>query len=329
ILRDTRFKVFEDSLLSSVESSLCTGPISFDCYPNFTVSLNDKNILKSLVLQVKTHNYEMIEGLIPIALIFRVHYKAMTSAFSSKVKLSSKKGETLLLQTDLSRSNSVIPRSIQWKDINLPDEWVLEGAVQPKLPAPQESIEPNTRLKHIEQYRDGKVKLSFIRNNQDRIDEYLCGSSSNMCESFSNPETIDLGRVSQLGHDFPREEKSMKFRPRYSTSDIPNSVLRNVNFQSQIPKPVYSAENDLSQNEFITKSEPTMNPITNRNKTPEWETLANGLKNQSKIKTPFQWSLLLKRKTKVPCLNFSKFPIQVSKLTKTQTLNSFVPSKVN
>ena len=134
---------------------------------------------------------------------------------------------------------------------------MLEGAVQPKLPAPQESIEPNTRLKHIEQFRDGKVKLSFIRNNQDRIEEYLCGSSSNMCESSSNPETIDLGRVSQLGHDFPREEKSMKFRPRFSTSDIPNSVLRNVNFQSQIPKPVYSSENDLSQNEFITKSEPT------------------------------------------------------------------------
>ncbi|CAF2085941.1 unnamed protein product [Brassica napus] len=235
---------------------------------------------------LKTHNYEIIEGSIPIALIFRVHYKAMTSAFSSKVKLSSKKGETLLLQTDLSRSNSIITRSIQWKDINLRDEWVLEGAVQPKLPAPQESIEPNTRLKHIEQFCDGKVKLSFIRNNQDRIDEYLCGSS-NMCESSSNPETIDLGRVSQLGHDFPREEKSMKFRPRFSTSDIPNSVLRNVNFQSQIPKPVYSAENDLSQNEFITKSEPTTNPITNHNKTPEWETLANGLKNQSKIKIPF------------------------------------------
>ncbi|CAN6833162.1 unnamed protein product [Brassica oleracea] len=121
------------------------------------------------------------------------------------------------------------------------------------------------------------------------IGEYLCGSPSNMCESSSNPETIDLGRVSQLGHDFSREEKNMKFCPRFSTSDIPNSVLRNVNFQSQIPKPIYSAENDLSQNDFVTKSEPTMNPITSRNKTPEWENLANGLRNQSKIKTPFQW----------------------------------------
>lgn len=49
----------------------------------------------------------------------------------------------------------------------------------------------------------------------------------------------------------------MKFRPRFSTSDIPNSVLRNVYFQSQIPKPVYSMENDLSQNELVAKSKPT------------------------------------------------------------------------
>ncbi|RID49857.1 hypothetical protein BRARA_H00626 [Brassica rapa] len=275
----TRFKVFEDYLLSLVESSLCTWPISFDCYPNFTVSLNAKNILKFLVLQVKMHNYELIEGSIQIALVFRIHYKAMTSAFSSKVKLSSKKGEALLVQTDLSRSNSVIPRSIQRKDINLPDKWVLEGAVQPKLPTPQESIEPNTLLKHIEQFCDRKVKLSFIRNNQDRIDEYLCGSSFNMCESSFNPETINLGRVSQLGHDFPREEKSMKFHPRFSTSDIPNSVLRNVNFQSQFPKPVYSTENDLSQNEFITKFEPT---------SPTFSAITDNIKQLDRIEKSIQ-----------------------------------------
>ncbi|ESQ50717.1 hypothetical protein EUTSA_v10023038mg [Eutrema salsugineum] len=250
ILRDTRFKIFEDSLLSSIESSLCTGPVSFDCYPNFTVSLKDKNILKSLVLQVKTHNYEMIAGSIPIAIIFRVHYKAMMSAFSSKVKISSKKGETLLLQTDLSRSNSVIPKSIQWKEINLPDEWVLEGVVQPKPTIPNESLEPNTRLKHIEQFHDGKVKLSFIRNHHKTIDDYTC-------ESSSLPETIDLGRVSQLAQDFSRMENCPKFQPRFSTSDIPNSVLRNVDFRTQIPKPVYKAESSFQHNDFSPKSEPT------------------------------------------------------------------------
>ena len=38
VLRDARFINFEDSLLSYVESSLCNGTITFDCYPNLTVS---------------------------------------------------------------------------------------------------------------------------------------------------------------------------------------------------------------------------------------------------------------------------------------------------
>ncbi|ESQ47423.1 hypothetical protein EUTSA_v10028167mg [Eutrema salsugineum] len=196
ILRDTRFKIFEDSLLSSTES----------------ISLKDKNILKSLVLQVKTHNYEMIARSIPIAIIFRVHYKAMMSAFSSKVKISSK-----------------------------------NGVVQPKPTKPNEPLEPNTRLKHIEQFHDGKVKLSFIRNHHETIDDYTC-------ESSSLPETIDLGRVSQLAQDFSRIENCPKFQPRFSTSDIPNSVLRNVDFRTQIPKPptspTFSAVTDNMINEL-------------------------------------------------------------------------------
>ena len=37
-------------------------------------------------LQIKTHNYNMLEGSIPVALIFKIHYKAMFSAFASKHK---------------------------------------------------------------------------------------------------------------------------------------------------------------------------------------------------------------------------------------------------
>ena len=90
-LRDARFKTFEDSMLGTIESSLCKGPVSFDCYPNFTISLSDKNILKSLVLQIKMHNYYMIEGSIPIALIFKVHYKVMMFVFNTKHLFQSRK----------------------------------------------------------------------------------------------------------------------------------------------------------------------------------------------------------------------------------------------
>ena len=109
-------------MLGTIESSLCKGSVSFDCYPNFTVSLSDKNVLKLLVLQIKMHNYHMIEGSIQVALIFKMHYKAMMSAFNTKHRFQSRKGETLLLQTDITRSNMVIPKPIQWKLITLPED---------------------------------------------------------------------------------------------------------------------------------------------------------------------------------------------------------------
>ena len=39
---------------------------------------------------------------------------------------------TILLQTDLSKSNVVIPITIQLKDATLPEEWILKGATQPQ-----------------------------------------------------------------------------------------------------------------------------------------------------------------------------------------------------
>ena len=168
VLRDGRFISFDDSLLSSIESSLCKGPISFDCYPNITISLKDKNVLKTMILQIKTHNYKMIKGSIPVALIFKISYKAMVSAFSTQHRFQSKRDETLLLQTDLSRANTVIPKPIQWKDINLPEEWILEGAAPPTIP---KQLEPNTELQNVTQYSDGKVKLSFRRSTSSRFSD--------------------------------------------------------------------------------------------------------------------------------------------------------------
>ena len=102
-----------------------------------------------MLLQIKTHNYDMLEGLIHVALIFKIHYKDMFSAFANKHKFQSQKGETLLLQTDLSRSNTVVLKAIQWKDISPPEDWILEGAAPPELlPPPQ----PNVQIKNITQY---------------------------------------------------------------------------------------------------------------------------------------------------------------------------------
>ncbi|KAH9727849.1 hypothetical protein KPL70_008827 [Citrus sinensis] len=121
-----------------------------------------------MILQIKTHNYNMIEGSIPVALIFKISYKAMITAFSTQHKFQSKRDETLLLQTDLSRANTVIPKPIQWKDVHLPEEWILEGAAPPAIP---KQLEPNTELQNVTQYSDGKVKLSFRRSTSSRFSD--------------------------------------------------------------------------------------------------------------------------------------------------------------
>lgn len=224
VLRDARFTNFEDSLLSSIESSLCSGPVSFDCYPNLTVSLKDRNILQSMQLQIKTHNYHMLEGRVPVALIFKIHYKAMFSAFASKHLHHSNKGATLLLQTDLSKANIVVPKAIQWKDITLPEEWILEGAT---LPQPIQRPQPNVQIRDVTQYADGKVRLSFHRHS----------TSSRIIEESSSSNTIDLGRISKIPSviNIPYHINP----PRHSTSDIPSTNLQQADYTTNIPKPVY------------------------------------------------------------------------------------------
>uniref|UniRef100_A0A6N2LKD6 Reverse transcriptase domain-containing protein n=1 Tax=Salix viminalis TaxID=40686 RepID=A0A6N2LKD6_SALVM len=233
VLRDARFINFEDSLLSSIESSLCNGPLSFDCYPNLTVSLKDKNILKSMQLQIKTHNYHMIQDSIPVALIFKIHYKAMHSAFASKHLQHSNKGTTLLLQTDISKANIVIPKAIQWNEITLPEKWILEEATPPQ-PIPQP--EPNVQIRNITQYNDGRVELSFHRHS----------TSSRYTEASSSSSTIDLGRMSRIPSVINLPYMPPTNPPRHSTSDIPSTNLHHADYTTNIPTPVYIPEEEQS-----------------------------------------------------------------------------------
>ena len=250
VLRDGRFISFDDSLLSSIESSLCKGPISFDCYPNITISLKDKNVLKSMILQIKTHNYKMIKGSIPVALIFKISYKAMVSTFSTQHRFQSKRDETLLLQTDLSRANAVIPKPIQWKDINLPEEWILEGAAPPTIP---KQLEPNTELQNVTQYSDGKVKLSFRRSMSSRFsDKESCSSIPTLERKFTKiPSVINL------------PYQSTKSQPRFSTSDIPSSSIHSVDYTTNVPHLVYtSSQHVQSQEEKEPSGQKEIGPKT-------------------------------------------------------------------
>ncbi|KAH9679044.1 hypothetical protein KPL71_025947 [Citrus sinensis] len=165
----------------------------------------------------------------------------MISAFSTQHKFQSKRDETLLLQTDLSKANTVIPKPIQWKDVNLPEEWILEGIAPPAIP---KQLEPNTELQNVTQYSDGKVKLSFRRSNSTRFSDKESSSSIPSLErKFTKiPSVINLPFQSQ---------------PRFSTSDIPNPSIRSVDYSTKVPHPIYISSQHEQRQEEKEPSPPT------------------------------------------------------------------------
>ena len=170
LLRDDRHLRFNDSLLRMMETSLHNGPVYFNCYPNFALSLSDKNIMDALTLNIKIDGYYIKEGLEPLAIIYRIYYKLMktTLDLQSMVK-PSPKGHTLLLQASTPNSGLRVPQQIQWKDINLPKRWQLKAI------APTPKIE-NTEPDFIAQKANGTVIISF--NNNDRQTNSLIKPSS-------------------------------------------------------------------------------------------------------------------------------------------------------
>ena len=109
-----------------MKTSLHKGPIYYNCYPNFALSLSDKNIMVALTLNVKTDGYYMKEGSKPLAIIYRIYYKLMKTTLDPQtIADPSPKGHTLLLQASTANSRLRVPQQIQWKDINLPKQWQL------------------------------------------------------------------------------------------------------------------------------------------------------------------------------------------------------------
>ena len=60
-LRDTRHIRFEDNFLGTIKTSLSCGPVHFDCFPNFIVSLHDQHVMKALTLNIKTQGTLMVQ----------------------------------------------------------------------------------------------------------------------------------------------------------------------------------------------------------------------------------------------------------------------------
>ncbi|KAF2296831.1 hypothetical protein GH714_006477 [Hevea brasiliensis] len=102
----------------------------------------------------------MLPGSENIILIYRIHYKAMNTVVPNlreeTTKLISLKGTTTFFITDLEKGNLVVPKSIEWEQVNLPENWILEEAVPPKK-------EESHDVESIIETNNGTVAISFAR----------------------------------------------------------------------------------------------------------------------------------------------------------------------
>ena len=156
-LRDARFKHFEDSILGMITVSLYDGPIYFNYYPDLTLALDDPNIVKALTLNITSSSYHMEEGSKPFALIYRIYYRLLGTQINPGAKIHREPfGKTMLIQCSTHDAKVQVPKMIQWQDVKLSTNWLLEQESSSAKPVFDE-----VDLTHIQQYLDGTVKISF------------------------------------------------------------------------------------------------------------------------------------------------------------------------
>lgn len=150
----------------------------------------------------------------------------------------------------------VIPKPIQWTDINFLEDQILEGNVQPES---QNFVppKPNTQLRHVQQYHDGKVRISFDRSKPSTGSRY---------SDVSFVDSIDVGRVSRIPFiiNIPYKTNNQNLQtnlpqvinlPYETPASIPTWIYLLLPFKRQIMVPPYliqSTENLKMKSKPVT-----------------------------------------------------------------------------
>ncbi|KAG7988384.1 hypothetical protein I3843_03G185800, partial [Carya illinoinensis] len=236
-LRDERHLNYNNSILGIIQTSLIDGPVHFNCYPDLTVDLFDKNVLSSLTLSVKTSSFDMVEGSRPISLVYRIYYRVLSTSLEPKAKIKSPKNETVLIYSSTSNSNITTPKMLFWKDVTLPNEWVLKQELPPrKIPA------QNSDLKIIQQYLDGTVKISFDQPSISKRRNSFAGSRSSV-SSDQDLRDENLERYLRDRDNHARPIQIRELHPKEEPLDQ-DVKLEGISTKSQVTSAYYSTIDD-------------------------------------------------------------------------------------
>ncbi|KAG5570731.1 hypothetical protein H5410_060497, partial [Solanum commersonii] len=206
-LRDGRNHNRKKSLIGTIQASLAYGPIYFNAYPNLQISLQDENSLSSLMLNVKHHGYDYMPGTNDICICYRIFYKLLHT-LNPMCKVIDFKIETILIETNFGKSKVVTRRPIRWEEIDFSQEWVIEGATQPK-----NNI--NDEVSEIEQLNDGavKIRISYPISMHNRSDDY------NMSSSISRSNSSYISPINYIVQ-VPSRASTSQIRENYRCGNI-------------------------------------------------------------------------------------------------------------
>jgi hypothetical protein len=196
------------------------GRIHFDCYPDFTVSLSDPHMLKFLTLNIKTSGYKVLEGVQPLALIYRIYYKCTGTNMNFQAIARSPKNQTLLIQSTQRNANIHVPQNIKWSDITLPGDWTLTNESHPV------NISNNLdNLDFIKQYLDVTIKINLGPTTKSNlhIEDVTRSTSSRLTKgktqarhSFAGSTTTEELKRKDL--DLEKDLRNLKLKTVQTTS---------------------------------------------------------------------------------------------------------------
>ena len=149
----------------------------------------------------------------------------MNSAFGSKAFKINSNRETLLFQTDLSKANITVPRTIPWNQIALPDQWELENCI----PRP---VVQNSDPTNIIQHPEGRVTIQFARRSIDIPINSCDIRSIPFWHSTSSRRSIDIPPNNPMNIPLNNPEEASASAPPF-----PN--ISGVDNRSGISRPVY------------------------------------------------------------------------------------------
>lgn len=126
-LLDQRWKSFPLALIGGVQCPLSEGPVEFDVYPNFSISLEDPHALKSLTLGIQTRGYELFETKSKNMSVF---YSVCVRWYKTTIPAvlhqdSGKAGYVTMVQYD-SNSTPMRPKRISRGDLKPPTAWFTQ-----------------------------------------------------------------------------------------------------------------------------------------------------------------------------------------------------------